>query len=589
MTASRIQTTSIPLSENAVLAARVLTATLVILSSIGLFSIPLSEYDDSLVLVGARLISAGELPYLDFYTHYGPLGYTLLGFLIRLTKSPALALRLAESGLLAGLAILTHATVRKAARDPARSESTVPFVVMAFSAAALFPSFPGLALAAAALDFFVLGVRSPSRSGGDLLTATGGISLSVAALIRPAFAAYVAGALLVLSVFRLRSPIDWRWLKKIALFFATALITAALLWLLLYQRIPVRTAFDAVVLNPAHLTSGGDRYLEPDFLRSGAAVAIVAGVAIAGINLVWGFAIPSRLARTRTAICMLAMGLLPFLLRYCVRPGTPLSFLGFLLFPLTVLLVLSERGSLQENADLAFAAAFGVSAAAFDHYFWIRADAPHLLPSLAIGSCGAALISGRFRRFGSLAVLVLFLAGYDVAARNWHLPILPIARLFEETDVRATGTSSSRTAGPRFGCQQLPGDAARAVSLADRSAASDSRFVAVASSHVSTQGNPVLLFVISSRLPYTKWFQYDPDLQSSAPIQSEMERELLASGSRTAVVWRADRFVFDRRTIPMNKISSFDEFFNRLYPVSIGRFGDYEVRARSPLAAGAHR
>jgi hypothetical protein len=589
MTASRIQTTSIPRSENAVLAARVLTAALVVLSSIALFSIPLGEYDDSLVLVGARLISAGELPYLDFYTHYGPFGYTLVGLLIRLTRSPALALRLAESGLLAGLAILTHTTVRRAARDPARSESTVPFAVMVFSAAALFPSFPGLAFAAAALDFFILGLRSPSRSRGDILTVTGGISLSVAALIRPAFAAYVAGALLVISLFRLRSPIDRRWLIKIALFFATALMTAALLWSLLYQRIPIRTALDAVVLSPAHLTSGGDRYLEPDFLRRGAAAAIAAGVAIAGISLVWGFAIPSRLARTRTTVCMLVMGLLPFLLRYCVGPGGPLPFLGLLLFPLPVLLVFSERRSLREDADLAFAAAFGVSAAAFGHYFWIRADAPHLLPFLAVGSCGAALISGRLRLFGSLAVLVLFLAGYDIAARNWHLPLLPIARLFEAKDVRATGGSSSPTARPRFGCQEVPEDAARAVSLADKGAASESRFVAVASSHVSTQGNPVLLFVLSSRLPYTKWFQYDPDLQSSARIQREMERELLASGSRTAVVWRADRFVFDRRTIPTDETSSFDEFFNRLYPVSIGRFGDYEVRSRSPVAAGARR
>jgi hypothetical protein len=575
-----MQATLVPLSRNAVLAARGLTAIVVILSSVGLFSIPLGEYDDSLLLVGARLISAGELPYLDFYTHYGPFGYTLLELLIRLTKSPALGLRFAECGLLAGLAILAHATVRQAANDPTRSESTVPFVVVAFSATALFPSFPGIAFAAGALAFFVLGLKSPSRSGGNLLTAAAGISLSVAALIRPAFAVYVAGALLVLSLFRLRPPMDWRWLIKIALFFATALVGCALLWLFLYRRIPLRAAFDAVVLSPAHLTASGERYLEPDFLSRGPATAIAAGIAIAGMNLVWGFAIPSRPARTRTAICMIVVGSLPFVLR-CLRPGEPLSFLGFLLFPAPVLLALSERRSLRENADLAFAATFGISAAAFDHYFWIRADAPHLLPSLALGSCGAALVLRRFRPFGRLAVLVLFLAGFDVAARNWHSAILPIARLFEETDVRPMGTSSSPIAEPRFGCQRLPEDAAKAVSLADRIAGSDSRFVAVASSHVSTQGNPVLLFLISSRLPYTKWFQYDPDLQSSAPIQSEMERELLVSGSRTAVVWRADRFVFGRRKITRNKISSFDEFFNRLYPLSIERFGDYEVRARA--------
>jgi len=62
-----------------------------------------------------------------------------------------------------------------------------------------------------------------------------------------------------------------------------------------------------------------------------------------------------------------------------------------------------------------------------------------------------------------------------------------------------------------------------------------------------------------------------------------MEKELIASGSATAVVWRADRFLFDRRALP-SKPTAFDEFFNRLYPVTIASFGDYEVRAREPMS-----
>jgi len=36
---------------------------------------------------------------------------------------------------------------------------------------------------------------------------------------------------------------------------------------------------------------------------------------------------------------------------------------------------------------------------------------------------------------------------------------------------------------------------------------------------VRTDIDPMLLFVLSSRLPYTKWYAYDPGVQSSAETQ----------------------------------------------------------------------
>lgn len=572
-----IRTTSSPLPGSAALAARGLTAIVVILCSIGLLSTPLGEYDDSLLLVGARLIRAGELPYLDFYTHYGPFGYTLLGFLTRLIQSPALALRIVEIGLLAGVAILAHLTMRRAAADPEHSEAAVPIVAVGLSAAALFPSYLALALVVAALAFFVSSRRSSGEVGRFLLSGTGGIALGLASLIRPAFAIYAGGALLLteMCLVRFRSPVEWRRQTGLALFFASAAATATLLWVTLYREIPLQTAFDAAVLRPAELTAGGARYLEPDFLRGHPLTAVAAGAAIAGLNLIWAFATPSHRTKTRAVICMVGAGSLPFLLRYGLGPSEPLSSLGLLLFPLPVLLAFSERQVLRENADLASAAAFGISAAAFGHYFWSRADAPHLLPSLVLASCGAALVWRRFRWLGRLAVVSLFLASYHVAARNWHLPLLPIVRLFT-----VDTADSART--PGFGYTRIPLDAARAVLLADQNADPRSRFVAVASSHVFSQGSPVVLFLISTRLPYTKWFQYDPGLQSSARIQKEMERELLASGSLTAVVWRAERFRYDQRRMVRGAKSSLDDLIRRLYPRTIGRFGDYEVRARAP-------
>ena len=47
-------------------------------SSWGLLDTPLDFYDEPLLLLGGRLMRAGRLPYRDFYTNYGPLGYEVI-------------------------------------------------------------------------------------------------------------------------------------------------------------------------------------------------------------------------------------------------------------------------------------------------------------------------------------------------------------------------------------------------------------------------------------------------------------------------------------------------------------------------------
>ncbi len=151
-----------------------------------------------------------------------------------------------------------------------------------------------------------------------------------------------------------------------------------------------------------------------------------------------------------------------------------------------------------------------------------------------------------------------------------------------------SGTATGWNAWPSA---DVEADAAQAVALADQDAAPSSRFVAVASSQAVTDQDPVLLFLLSSRLPYTRWFQYDPGLQSSPRIQQEMIEELTRSQSRTAVVWRAEAWMLELPGRPLPP-TPFDEAFDRLYPVVVARVGLYEVRRRvesGPPAGAAPR
>lgn len=556
---------------------------LVVLSSIGLLSTPIGDYDDSGFLLAARLVLAGRLPYVDFFANYGPFGYTFLAVVLREFENPALALRVSQAVLLATLAFLSHWTFTRRWASPGEGELPVPLVVLALSTLSGFPSFLGFASAFMSLLLFLGARNDDSATNRRVLAVLGGAALSLATLTRPAFGAYVAAAVLLAeaTLFRFPSAKSDR-SKTVGLFFAASVVAGTLLWLFLYRSIPVRVAFEAAVAGPSRLIGGG-RYLEPEFLRRGPVEAFAASCAITSVSLIWGFAAPMRRWRIAAAL-LLATGAFPLLIRWWF-PDRPFSWLGLALFPPAFLLVFLERQILRETPDMAAAALFGLAAAVFGHYSWTRPDGPHLLPSLVLASFGVALIWRRFRPWHGLAALALILASFQIATRSWYWPVLPIGRALTANPLRPR-SSDLAGSGFRWGCEELPPDVARAVSLADRQADPASRFVAVASSHLSTQGNPVLLFLISARLPYTRWFHYAPGVQSSPRVQREMERDLIASGSRTAVVWRADRFFFDRKLVQGgDAISPFDVFFNRLYPITIDRFGDYEVRAREPHAS----
>jgi hypothetical protein len=172
------------------------------------------------------------------------------------------------------------------------------------------------------------------------------------------------------------------------------------------------------------------------------------------------------------------------------------------------------------------------------------------------------------------ALAAVLLLDYPIFFRGTQAPLFP---------VEALGQGGLLTARGDWPAAQVPGDAAAAVAAADRIAGRGSAFVAVASSHAVADRNPILLFLLSRRLPYTRWYAYDPGVQTSPEVQREMASELARSGSPSAVVWRAEAWTpRGANPVPLPR-TTFDEDVDRLYPVTVARYGPYEVR----LAAGA--
>ncbi len=533
----------------------------------------LGVYDDSLLLLGARLSGAGWLPYRDFYSHYGPLGYAALAPVLKWLVNPGLSLRVAQSAGLIGLTALLWVAAR---RSRAVLGLAFPAAAAALSPAFAVGSFLGFGLAAAAVAVFLCGgTAAEARRRGPRLwlwMAAAGSLLAACGLTRPAFAAYAAAAVfaLELSVFGRAS------IRRLLIGLAAASAVALILWVILFRDIDLRDALVSVTITPARILPL--RRLLPGLAVEDLALTLPMAAAIAAAPLLWAFAAPSRTGRAIAACAIVVGASAPLLLRYPLAWLPAPAFAG-LAFSACVLLAWIERDALRSSPSLWAAALMGASAAAFGHYFWSRPDVQHLYPLLGLSAVSAALAWERFGGWTRALTVVALALGF--------FPIDP-GPGFPAANLGRGGIASIRENAARPGARlktiwpagEVPSPPVEAVRLADRLADRGSRFVAYGNDQSWTPGDPVFLFLLSSRLPYTKWFQYDPGLQSSPPIQEAMIRELEASGSRSAVVWRSESYYFDPPPPGPGVRSPFDAYVDRVYAKVVGRFGSYEVRTR---------
>lgn len=553
------------------------------LTAIGLLSLPVGEYDDSILLVGARLTNAGRVPYLDFYSHYGALGFRAIGALMNVVGDPGLTLRIGQIALLAVLAIFLNLFFRSLAPGT-RSEYLVPVTVLWLGQTAILTAFFGFALAISSLLLYLLAAAAPRRGRRLWLGAASGLLAAGCTLTRPAFGVYlVAGIVLAEVAMRVpaeRAAASEKW-DVFGLFAATGFCGAAVVWWLLFAKVSPALAFEATFVTPARLVATADsRYLPPVFLAGvgsrdhGLLFAVMTGAAMAATFIPWwtsGIRIGPGTQRPRLSIItsIAAGGLLPLLLIGSSRSARDANLLAVLLVCIAAGAVWFNRRGIAQSNVVRAAATFGLCGATFGHYYWARADGVHLIFPLTVGLVGAVLLLGSATRISRIALLLPFVVVYLAAVFPFPLPAI------DGLTKPAFGTLLP------WRCAIVPADTRSAVDFADRHADAQSRFVAVGSSQAWSSADPVQLFLLSARLPYTRWFQYDPGIQTSAPVQRQMMSELWTSGSRTAVVWSADRYLFDLERPRIGARSQFDVCFDVLYPIPAAKIGRYEVRLRS--------
>jgi hypothetical protein len=399
-------------------------------------------------------------------------------------------------------------------------------------------------------------------------------------LIRPAFAVYASVALGGVALAAGTRRDRTRLLPILAISAAAGSVAA---WLLLFRNISPAQAFDATVLVPRRLFEGGQRYREAAFLRAPLPVAYLLASVHAAVPLLWTAALPSRRGRIAGAAAILASGALPLWLRVSTQPQRDGVLVAAGAVAIALLLIGLERRTLRDNPTIRSAALFGLAAAAFEHYLWARADRPHFLPFLVLGAAGGAVAFAELRPLARAVLVGFFLFVCGMFLKSPASVLLPAESVWSGglAAVRQRWHSPRASWKSIWPCGEIPADAIAAVARADRNADPNSRFVAVASNQAFVDQDPILLFLLSARLPYTRWYQYDPGVQDTAPIQQRMIRELENSGSLTAVVWSIEVYGAREPEAGGRARTPFDEAFDRLYPVRGPRIGLYELRYRA--------
>jgi hypothetical protein len=564
-------------------------ALLVLLTSLaGLLCLRIDVYDDSAMLLGARLLRADLKPYRDFYTHYGPLIYDVLALFGRLPANPGVVLRVCQGAFLVLTCAFLWWLVRRVEKSLFASMTWVPFAVLALSSIFQLPAFLAFAWSSIALVLIaVLPTLTPGRPIAAVVAA--GAALALAALARPAFAAYAGGTIALLFSFGLVSESDRRVRRTLGLaFMAAAFLGLGGLWLILCRSISPATFWNSAIAAPQRLMGGGSRFLPPDFFPALLPVLGSAVVTLIGSGIVFASTLAWLAMASSARVLRLAGGATVLASLSCLtllggettgRMALPVALVWFLL-AFTIALI--GRKEIRSSRSLCMAAPFGLAAAAFSHYFWARPDRPHLMPLLALAVTAAALGSVTAGRRRQVALGALLAGAY---LSLWRIPWSPFPAMAFFNGGVTRILQHSRQPGVRWQtlwpAGEISSDALNIVSLADRNADPGSRFVAVGSSQAETSGNPILLFLLSSRLPYSKWWAYDPGVQNSPAIQREMEQELRASGSRTAVVWPAQEYFYEPpHGMDSLRLTGFDEQFRLSYSEHATWVGHYELRVR---------
>jgi hypothetical protein len=468
----------------------------------------INVYDEGIILTGAARAMDGAVIHRDFYTNYGPGQFYVLAALFKMFGASVLVERIWDTVVRSVSVVLVFIIVGRAAPSwLAVSASAVSLLWLATFGFYGYPVFPALAADLAGLVFLipVLG-----RAGRWPALVAAGACAGLTTLFRydVGFATFAAeGAILAGSVWRrpLARPDRRRAVSHALLAFSLgfAIVVGPFGAALAFAGAVPDLVFDVVTYS-ARLYAKGRSLPFPGLavLRSFPSESVIY--------------LPPFICAV--AVLRIAAILRDSRIREDAGPDT-----------------------LRQRAELWTLLVLVVLTLLFFAKGWVRVQTIHmamaLIGSVALTAVLAQSLPGRgtINRF-LVAVAVLGVSAWTAfaiqidgsrAVRNLAWVTDPTTwQISTDGVLSVPGSCRLPAALARLDCfEASPADVETIQYVAQRTAPDEPLFVGLAR-HDRIFANDMLLYFLLNRKPATKWYQFDPGLQTSAPTQQAMIDEL---------------------------------------------------------------
>ena len=438
-------------------------------------------FDEGVILVGAERVSAGAVLHRDFYFNYGPAQLYILSFLFRIFSPSVWVERAWDALARSGVVLLVFLLcARLASRRAAWLAAFASLVSLAHFGFHGYPVFPALASAlASALCLFAAFENSRST----FWLAAGGLCTAITLLFRYDVGLFVFGveAILLTAWFLAQSGQTRRARNTL---FALTPFSAGF-------------AIVALPLGAVYLLSGVAR----DFLFD--------VVSFSGSYI--------------------AMRSLPFpgLQELKRSPSEAAVYLPMIVMAATALAILYSRRRKKDDPVVWLTALLLAFTGVFFAKGFVRVSAIQM--AMAIIS-SIALLAVVASRLSSYPRFTRFAVGGAVTAAGLCTLIAGVGDL---KSGRQNAVAWIRNAGcrppagiGRLGCYTVDDSHARAIRYIEQvTSPADTIFVGNGRDD-KLFINDIAFYFLAGRVPATKWYQFDPGLQTTEQLQREMVGEL---------------------------------------------------------------
>lgn len=505
----------------------------------------LNPYDEGIILVGADRILAGELPYRDFWTMYGPAQFYVVAALFKIFGEYAILERVYDIAIRCVTIILCFSLIGQFASRSITLISTIAILIMLASIGTYaFPVFPAVAMAAASAKVLLRRADEPATLLGAFIA---GVFTSAAALFRHdlGFYTFVACFVCLIANYCLKTADDPR--KSVRQLVRTlAALTIGAVSLVgptlaaLFYNVPVTDLYQNLIAIPSTV------YPKVRALPFPIPWSIKSGTAAGGIEF----------ARE---------------LSIYIPPLTLLGVVATLLVPLRNAFRNTEH---RRRCAPVLSAIVFFSALVVLFYIkgLVRVSALHMIQSTIFSMVLLGVMTRLVRShsmsggliLGAVALLATVpLSGFTYQLINQiHKNILPdgLVHLCKTPPLS------------RLYCVSVEQDMLSMANFVRADSSPSERIYVGAGRHDKLFANDVTLYFVAGRLPVTKWHDLHPGVQTTFEIQTQMISEFEKKAPKTIILDRAyDEVSEPNESANTSGISVLDSYIEANYFVLYSR------------------